>query len=56
MKTYKVLFANKGLLVVGLERARELAKNKSLVNFRASIFDGNTKVETYENGKVKSLA
>jgi hypothetical protein len=56
MKTYKVLFANEGVLVIGLERAREFAKNKSLVNFRASIFDGNTKVATYEWGKVKSLA
>ena len=56
MKTYKVLFADKGLLVKGLDRAKELAKNKSIVNFRASIFDGNTKVATYENGKVKSLA
>ena len=51
MKTYKVLYANKSVLVKGLDRAREYAQKQSLVNFRVSIFDGNVKIATYENGK-----
>ena len=56
MEKYKVLYANKSVLVNGLDNAKEYAKNKSIVNFRASIFKDNKKIVTYEKGEAKSLA
>ena len=56
MEVYKVLYANKSVLVNGLDRAKEYAQRQSIVSFRVSIFKDNKKVATYENGKVKSLA
>lgn len=52
MEKFKILFANKEMVFVGLERAKEIAKKQSLVNFRVSVFDSNNKmVARYEWGK-----
>ena len=51
MKQYKVLRANKGYMVYGLERAMEYAQKDSQVAFRVSVFDGNQKIATFEWGK-----
>lgn len=52
MEKYKILFANKAMVFVGLERAKEIAKKQSLVSFRVSVFDSNNKkVAYYEWGK-----
>lgn len=52
MEKYKILFANKEMVFVGLERAKEIAKNQSLVSFRVSVFDSNNKkVAKFEWGK-----
>ena len=50
MKRYKVLVANKGYMVIGLARALEFAQRESRVGNRVSVFDGNTKVATYQYG------
>lgn len=52
MEKFKILFANKAMVLVGLERAKEIAKKQSLVSFRVSVFDSNNKrVAKYEWGK-----
>ncbi len=51
MKEYKVMVAGKVSVVKDLEWAKEIAKKASLVNFRASVFNGNEKVASYEWGK-----
>ena len=53
MKKYTILFANKSVCYQGLERAKKYAQEQSLVSFRASVFDGNQKIVTYEWGKEK---
>lgn len=51
MKEYKVMVAGKVSVVKDLDYAKWIAKNASVVNFRASVFDGNERVAHYEWGK-----
>jgi hypothetical protein len=51
MKEYKILVGNKASVVKDLEYAKWIAKNASVVNFRASVFCGNERVAHYEWGK-----
>lgn len=49
---YKVLFANKSVMVKGLEQAKTYAQRQSLVSFRVSVFENNKKIISYQWGKV----
>ena len=51
MKEYKILVGGRVSVVKDLEYAKWLAKNASLVSFRASVFCGNERVAHYEWGK-----
>ena len=51
MKEYKILVGNRVSIVKDLEYAKWLAKNASVVSFRASVFCGNERVAHYEWGK-----
>ena len=53
MKKYTILFANKTYCYGNLQIALDFAKRQSLVSFRTSVFDGNKKLATYENGDIK---
>jgi hypothetical protein len=48
---YVVLVGSKSKSFNDLEWAKEVAKNDSLVNFRASVFEGNEVKAKYEWGK-----
>ena len=48
---YVVLVVNKSKAYNNLEWAKEVAKKDSLVNFRASVFEGNEVIAKYEWGK-----
>lgn len=50
--TYKILFANKTLVVKNLDWAKEIAQNQLKTYFKVAIFDGNNKrVAKYEWGR-----
>ena len=51
MKEYKILVGNKARVVKNLNYAKWIAKNASVVNFRASVLCGNERVARYEWGK-----
>lgn len=51
MKEYKVMVGSKVSVVKSLDYAKWIAKNASVVNFRASVFDGNERMARYEWGK-----
>lgn len=51
MKGYKVLFNNNTMVFKNLEWAKEVAKRYTMVGSKATVFDNNTKVATYYNGK-----
>ena len=51
MKDYKVLFNNKTMVFKNLDWATEVAKRYTMVGGKATVFDNNTKVATYYNGK-----
>lgn len=51
MKKYTILFANHEIVLNGLARATEYAKRTSLCGWRVSIFDGSSKIATYERGE-----
>lgn len=52
MKEYKILVGNKTSVVkCSLEWAKLIARDASIVNFRASVFCGNERVARYEWGK-----
>jgi hypothetical protein len=50
-KMYVVLVGSKSKSFNDLEWAKEVAKKDSLVNFRASVFEGNEVIAKYEWGK-----
>ena len=50
MKTYKILYKNKGMLAKGLLWALDIARRESLVGGRVSVFDNEVKIATYYNG------
>lgn len=51
MKTYKVLQVNKTYTFKNLEVAKLYAKNNTLYGGKITVFDGNQKIATYQNGK-----
>lgn len=51
MKEYKVRVADKARVVKDLNHAKLIAKNASIVNFRASVFCDSKKIAHYEWGK-----
>ena len=51
MKEYKIYAVNNVKVVKGLERAMEYAERESRVGYRVSVFDGNTKIATYQGGE-----
>lgn len=53
MKRYKILVVNKSYYASNLQYALDYAKRESLVGYRVSVFDGNTKIATYQNGDLK---
>lgn len=53
MRKYKILFKNKGYYMSNLNYALDFAKRESLVGGRASVFEKDKKLATYENGDLK---
>lgn len=51
MKEYKVRVADKARVVKDLNHAKLIAKNASIVNFRASVFCDSKKIAHYEWAK-----
>ena len=54
MKKYTVRYANNASLVIDLGWALTIAKNASQVGGRVSVFDGERKVATFQNGEIIS--
>ncbi len=53
MKNYKILVLDKTYCTSNLQYALDYAKRESLVGYRVSVLDGNTKIATYQNGDLK---
>ena len=53
MKKYKILILNKTYCTSNLQFALDYAKRESLVGYRVSVLDGNTKIATYQGGDLK---
>ena len=51
MKKYTVRYANNASLVIDLGWALTIAKNASKVGGKVSVFDGERKVATFQNGE-----
>lgn len=51
MKEYKIYNVNKAMVVKGLERAMEYTERESKIGYRVSVFDGDKKIATYQDGK-----
>ena len=51
MKKYTIYEANKSYTVASLEWATTIAIRSSQVGQRVSVFDGSTKIATYQFGK-----
>lgn len=51
MKKYTVRYANNASLVIDLGWALTIAKNASKGDGRVSVFDGERKVATFQNGE-----
>ena len=54
MKKYTVRYANNASLVIDLGWALTIAKNASKVGGKVSVFDGERKVATFQNGEIIS--
>jgi len=53
MKNYKILVNNKTYCMSNLQYALDYARRESLVGYKVSVFDGNTKIATYQGGDLK---
>jgi hypothetical protein len=53
MKNYKILVANKTYQTSNLQYALDLARRESLIGYRVSVLDGNTKIATDQGGDLK---
>ena len=53
MKKFKILLPNKTYLMTDLQKALDYARRESLIGYRVSVFDGNTKIATYQGGDLK---
>jgi len=53
MKNYKILILDKTYCVSNLQYALDFAKRESLIGYRVSVLDGNTKIATYQGGDLK---
>ena len=53
MRKYKILVVNKTYCKSDLQNALDFAKRESLVGYRVSVLDNNTKIATYQNGDLK---
>lgn len=55
MKKYKILFTNKSYYYQDLNIALYFARRESLVGYRVSVFDGDKKLVTFQNGEKNCL-
>ena len=53
MRKYKILVVNKTYCTSDLQNALDFAKRESLIGYRVSVLDNNTKIATYQNGDLK---